>query len=85
MTSSDYITIPQLAEILGLSRIAVYKKVKSGHIRSVRIGRTLAIPKKEVAAILGGDLRPNDKKQIEAALRKTCDEYGEVLRRLGAE
>ena len=28
----DYITIPQLAGILGVSRIAIYKKVKKANI-----------------------------------------------------
>jgi len=85
MKPCDYVTIPQLAKMLGLSRIAVYRRVKSGQIAAVRIGRTFAIPRKHVAAILGRDLRPEDKRQIEAAVRKTCDEYGEVLRLLGKE
>ncbi|GAG51297.1 unnamed protein product, partial [marine sediment metagenome] len=53
MKKGEYITIPQLANILGLSRVAVYKKVKKGQIKAVRIGRNFAIDRKYVLNILG--------------------------------
>ena len=85
MKNNKYITIPQLAELLGMSRIAVYKKVKKGEIEAIRIGRNYAIPKKSVANILGRDLKDKDKKEIDKAVKKTLEEYGEVLKRLGRE
>ncbi len=85
MKKTEYITIPQLAKVLGISRIAVYKKVKNGEIEALRIGRTYAIPKKAITSILGKTLRERTKRQIDKAIRKTIDEYGEVLRLLGQE
>lgn len=85
MKKSEYITIPQLARILGLSRVAVYKKVKKGQIKAIRVGRNYAIPQKYVANILQKALKHEDKKQIDAAVKKTVKEYGEVLRRLGSD
>ena len=85
MKKSEYISIPQLARILGLSRVAVYKKVKKGQIKAVRIGRTFAIPQKYVANILGKALAEEDKRQIDSAVKKTVKEYGEVLKLLGSE
>ncbi len=85
MKNSEYISIAQLAKILGLSRIAVYKKVRKGEIEAVRIGRSYAIPKKYVAHILGKTLREKDKKEIDKAVEKTVKEYGEVLKLLGRE
>ena len=85
MQNNKYITIPQLAEILGMSRIAVYKKVKKGEIEAIRIGRNYAIPKKSVVNILGRDLKDKDKKEIDKAVKKTLEEYGEVVKRLGRE
>jgi excisionase family DNA binding protein len=85
MKKSEYITIPQLAKILGISRIAVYKKVKQGRIKAVRIGRTFAIPQKQIATILGKTLRKEDKKEIDSAVNKMVTEYGEVLKLLGSE
>ena len=85
MKKSEYITIPQLARILGLSRVAVYKKVKKGQIKAVRIGRMFAIHRKYVATILGKALAQEDKKQIDDAVKKTVKEYGQTLKLLGKE
>ena len=38
-----YITIPEFAQKIGISRIAVFKKVKKGQIQAIRIGRNWAI------------------------------------------
>ncbi len=85
MKKGKYITIAQLAKILGISRIAVYKKVRKGQIEAIRIGRSYAIPEEYVADMLGETLRADTKKEIERAVRKTVEEYGEVLRLLGKE
>lgn len=85
MKKEEYITIPQLAKILGISRIAVYKRVKKGEIKAVRIGRSFAIPKRYILAILGKSLEEEDKKKIDQAVKKTVKEYGEVLKLLGRE
>ena len=82
---TGYLTIPQVARILGISRIAVYKKVKKGDIQAIRVGRNYAIPEGTLAAVLGKTLREADKKEIDRAVRKTVREYGEVLKLLGNE
>ena len=85
MKEKGYLSIPQLAELLGISRIAVYKKVKNGQISATRIGRNYAIPKTVISEILGKDLTPKTKREIEKAVKKTVKEYGEVLQLLGRE
>ena len=85
MKKTEYITIPQLAKMLGISRIAVYRKVRAGQIKAVRIGRAFAIPRSYVLAVLGRSLSPDDKKQIDTAVSKTVKEYGETLRLLARE
>ncbi len=85
MKENKYLTISQLAKILGISRIAVYKKVKKGQIKAIRIGRAYAIPKKYGLDFLGKELSAETRKEIDAAIKKTIREYGEVLRLLGRE
>lgn len=85
MKEREFISIQELANILGISRIAVYKKVKNGKIKAIRIGRSFAIPQKYVANILGKSLADVDKKEIDEAVRKTVKEYGEVLKQLGRD
>ena len=41
-------SVPQLAKLLGIGRNAAYDIVNSGNIRSVKIGRTIRIPKSAV-------------------------------------
>jgi len=85
MAKKEYLTIPELANILGISRIAVYRKVKKGEIKAIRIGKNYAIPKKYIDDLLGKDLQEKDKKEIDEAIKKTVQEYGEVLKLLGLE
>lgn len=85
MEKRKYISIAELAKILGISRIAVYKKIKKGEIEAVRIGRSFAIPEKYTQVILGKAISEKDKEEIDRAVKKTVKEYGEVLRLLGRE
>ena len=85
MTAEKYITIPELAKLLGVSRIAIYNRVKKGQIPARKIGRTYVITDKTVADILGKKVTPEWKKRIDAAVARTVREYGEVLKMLGKE
>lgn len=85
MASPKYLTIPELAKLLGVSRIAIYNRVKKGQIPATKVGRTYVIMDQEIADILGKEATREGKKRIDAAVRKTVQEYGEVLKRLGKE
>jgi excisionase family DNA binding protein len=85
MGKSGYITVPELAKILGLSRVAVYKKVRKGQIKAVRIGRNYAISRKYIEGFLGKTLGSRDRRQIDAAVKKVVRDYGSVLKMLGGE
>jgi excisionase family DNA binding protein len=85
MEKNEFMTIPQLAKILGISRIAVYNKVKTGEIKAIRIGRNYAINVKDIVDIIGQELSKKDKEEINKAVTKVVAEYGEVLKLLGRE
>jgi excisionase family DNA binding protein len=40
----QFLSIPEAAALMGVSRIAVFKKVKKGRLAAIRIGRNWAIP-----------------------------------------
>lgn len=75
----------ELAKILGISRIAVFKRVKSGHIKARKVGRNFIIELKELPKILGTVLNKNLKREIDASVDKTVKEYGDTLKLLGKE
>ncbi len=43
-TDRQFLSIPEAAALMGVSRIAVFKKVKKGQLSAIRIGRNWAIP-----------------------------------------
>ena len=85
MASKEYITIPQLARLLGLNRVTVYKKVKRGEIPSTKVGKFHLISRRDVERILEKRLTKQDKARIEIAVKRTVQEYGDVLKWLSKE
>ena len=85
MVKTKYITIPQLAEILGISRIAVYRQVKTGRIKTSRIGKNFVVSDSDIINILSKKLSDKDKKQTDDAVKKVVQEYAGLLEMLGRE
>lgn len=85
MAHEKYITIPELAKLLGVSRIAVYNRVKKGEIPATKIGRTYVITDQTIADILGKEVTKKGKERIDAAVRRTVREYESVLKQLAQE
>ncbi|PIV17885.1 MAG: hypothetical protein COZ15_00980 [Elusimicrobia bacterium CG_4_10_14_3_um_filter_49_12_50_7] len=80
MSNKKLLSTTQAAALLGISRVAVFNKIKKGEIKAVKAGRNYAI---ETDDVTGGDLTDEEKKNIAAAVDKTVAEYGEVLSKLG--
>lgn len=85
MEHSDYYTTTEAAKVLGVSRIAVFQKIKEGKIRAKKMGRNYLIPKEEILEAAGQVLSQKRREEIESGVDKVITEYGEVLRRLGKE
>ncbi len=60
----EYYSIPEAAALLGVSRIAVFKKVKSGRIAALRFGRNWAISAAEVQRALAPAAPPPPRRAI---------------------
>ena len=43
----DYRSVPEVARELGISRIAVFKRIQKGRIKAVKVGRSYLIPKEK--------------------------------------
>ncbi len=81
----DMKTIPEVAKELGISRIAVFNKVKKGQIPAERIGRYYAIQNDVVESLIQNKNEPQDLDWIEGAVKKVVQEYGIVLKWLSLE
>ena len=85
MKKQIYLTIPQAAKLLGISRIAVYRKVRLGQIKADKIGRTYVISRKLILGAPVRELTEKEKRLITAAVRKTMHDFGEALKLLGRQ
>lgn len=80
-----FLSTIEVARILGISRQAVFKKIKAGQIKALKTGRNLFIDEKDLMEILDVSLSEKRKNEIEKAVDKTIREYGETLKLLGQE
>jgi excisionase family DNA binding protein len=84
-----YVSIAELAATLGISRVAVYKRIKKGQIPAERIGNMYAVSIESVHELVDrGDVKiltEEKKEEIKDAVQKVVKEYGETLKLLGKE
>ena len=84
-----YISLAELAKMLGISRIAVFNKIKKGQIPAEKIGRSYAISMEDVNDLVSGVsseiLTETKKEELKKAVLKVVREYGDTLKLLGKE
>ena len=85
MENKDFMTVKQLADLLGISKIAVFKKIRKGEIKAIKAGRAYIIPIKNVSQALGRTISEAKKHRIGMAVKRVVGEYGDVLKLLGNE
>ncbi len=54
MEDKQFLSLPEAAARMGISRIAVFKKVKNGRLPGIRIGRNWAVPAEALQAPKAG-------------------------------
>lgn len=83
--TGNFYSTTEVAQLLHISREAVFKKIQKGQLRAEKIGRNYAILKEDLDAYLGTSLTPEKKEQINKVVKRAVDEYGVTFRRLGKE
>ena len=81
-SAGGLVTIPQLARMLGVSRITVYQRVRRGQIPAVKVGRTYVITERTVNEVLGRTVSAARRKLLDRAVHRVVREYGPVLKKL---
>lgn len=80
-----YFSAPEIAKLLGVSRVAVFKKIKSGAIKAEKVGRNYIVPREEYETAVGLFVSEKRKEEIKNAVGKVFNQYGGALRKLGKE
>lgn len=84
-TTKQYYTVKELADILGVSRVTVFNRIKKGEISAEKMGSNYIIKAKDLPYITGEKLDKKTKKKIALGVSKVLDEYGEALNLLAKE
>ncbi len=82
---TDFVSTSEAARILRISRTAMFKKIKSGKMPAMKVGRNFVIKRSDVLKATGELLTSAQRNRIEKAVEKAAKQYGEVFKRLGRE
>lgn len=80
-----YISTSKAAEILGVSRITIFKRIKAKQLKAEKVGRTYIIDPKNLHQTSNRPLTNNAKRELDKALKKVVKEYKQTLILLGKE
>jgi len=85
MNTKRFLSTSDVAKILGISRIAVFYRIKNGQIQATKVGKSYVIDPADFGNVLNAALSAKDKQVVDHAVKKTVREFGETLRLLGKE
>jgi excisionase family DNA binding protein len=86
VNNKNLISTAAVAKLLKISRVAVFKKIKSGELMAEKIGRNYVVDSKDVEDLTNPMVTSsNNKMKIEKALDRTVNEYRETLELLGKQ
>ena len=85
MTTQKMYSTTEVAKILRLSRVEIFRKIKSGKIKAEKVGRNYIVSNDDLMEALGKVVGPAKKERIENAVRKAVKEYRETFKKLGKE
>ena len=80
-------TAPEIAKLMGISHVTVFKRIKKGLIIAYKPGRNYVVKGEDLEEYLypSKELTEKKKKIIEGIVKLAVKEYGEALRKLGKE
>jgi len=82
MKEKKMLSVSQVAELMGISRTHVLRKINGGEIQATRVGRSFVIDRSDLPGIYK-QLTEKEKERVEKAVKKTFEEYADVIKRLG--
>ena len=81
-----YYSTEEMAKLVGVTRVSIFRWIKEGKIKAERSGHSYIIPEDEVrrhAPLPEDQAKKNE--ELDAAVKQVVREYGETLKKLGAE
>lgn len=82
MNNKKMLSVSEVAELMGISRTHVLRKISSGEIPATKVGRSFVVNRSDLPGI-HKKLTEKEKEKVEKAVEKTFKEYAEVIKKLG--
>ena len=83
MPMNSFLSTAEAAKILGVSRITIFNRIKSGQIKAVKVGRNYIIAREEIEALTKqGELSSAKKAEIDCGVDRVFHDYGKTLQLL---
>lgn len=57
LTDVRFLTVAEVADMMRVSKMTVYRMVHSGELPAIRFGRSFRVPETAVVAVLRGGIR----------------------------
>lgn len=80
--SQNLLTILEVAKKLGVSRVTIFNRIKTGKIPALKKGKMYLIKEEDVPSLVSQQVTPGEKETIDKAVEKSMHEYGEALKKL---
>lgn len=74
-----FLSVTETAKLLGITRTAVLKKIKTGSLVAKKMGHAYFIDRDDLTVVSDREVSNNQKVTIDASVQKTIHEYGETL------
>jgi excisionase family DNA binding protein len=81
----EFYSTSEVAQILHMSRVGVFKRIRNGKIKGEKIGRNYVVSHESLMEALGRSLGKEKKENIEKAVDKAMREYEKTFKLLGKE
>lgn len=85
MKNQKFFSTQEVADLLQISRVAVFNKIKKGDIEAEKVGRNYVIPAESLSEIFNISLTDKTKNELSSSVDKVIDDYGETIKLLGDE
>jgi len=83
--AKGFYSTTEVADILRVSRITVFQRIKSGKIKAEKIGRNYIVSHESLLGALGQKVGAHKKEEIDRVVKRAMKDYKEVFKRLGKE
>jgi putative resolvase len=83
--NKKFFSTQEVADLLKVSRVAIFNKIKKGEIKAEKVGRNYVIPSESLSEIFDIKLSDKTKDELSSSVDKVIEDYEETIRLLGNE